>query len=178
MHWGRQTTLGTAVLGELRLDSVLHPPLISRLIIINSHCAACCATSVHWSLLTFKQTQTLITEVTLVLTKSPVVSMRYMQSGEIKSPFVSACGSLQRLGRKALMRLYVMPGIIAACGTLCVVCWLQSLSQLHWFHLSELKLTHAQSQCYLNLLNSTVQPRLPKLQLSETPRYSKQGQVS
>lgn len=95
------------------------------------------------------------------------------QPREMKPSFMWAQGSFQGLGRRALTRL-----IIAARGTPCVVCWLQSPSELNWFHLSELKLTCTDSQRYLNLLNSTVQPRLSKLQLSKTPWYSKQGQVS
>lgn len=79
----------------------------------------------HGSPLPFKRTQIPIMEVTLLLTKSPVDSLCYIQSGEIKSPFISPCGeSFQRLVRRALMRWFVMPPITAARGTLPVVCWL------------------------------------------------------
>lgn len=57
-------------------------------------------------------------------------------------------------------------------------CCLLLLEVLNWLYPSELKLTRTHSQSCLNLLNSTVQPRLPELQLSQAPRYSKQGQVS
>lgn len=57
-------------------------------------------------------------------------------------------------------------------------CCLLLLGVWNWLHLSELKLTRTHSQSCLNLLNSAAQPRLSELQLSQAPRYSKQGQVS
>lgn len=120
---GTSDSAGNRSLGRAAL-SCLASSLISPIIIISRRCTACCAAAAPLSA-PFQATQILIMEVTLLLTKSPADSLCYTQSGEIKSPFISARGeAFQRLVRRALMRWYVTPPVTAACGTPPVVCWL------------------------------------------------------
>lgn len=171
---GHETTPGTAVLGELH--SVLHPSLISHIIIINSHCRACCAASIHYS--AHFQTDT-----------NP--HHRSHTCTNWKPYWQHVLYAIWRNQITLHLRIWIFPEAgqervnevvrdaldncrlwHTACCLLAVV---SKLVKPVPFVRTKI---NSHSQCYLNLLNSTVQPRLSRLQLSKTPWCSKQGQVS